>query len=250
MVQEDRVDALYGLPLEEFTSARKKLADELRAGGEREAAKHVAGLSKPTTAAWAVNQLMRTQRKDARALLDAGERLRKAHEATAAGNASVRDLREAVDAERKAIERLTRAARGLTNKDGRELSENTLERVRHTLHAVSVDSEARSLAQAGRLSRELQASAAGAFAIPAGKARGGKVEARRPAQVQKMHDRLERARNEARDLRSERTQAARAVSDVERALARARREMRKADQRVTDKEAEIEQLRRKLDQLK
>src|SRR5688500_10521615 len=85
---EEEVDALYGLPLEEFTKARNELAAELRSRGEREAADWVGALAKPTAAAWAVNQVMRTQRKDARALLAAGERLRKAHEDIAAGEAS------------------------------------------------------------------------------------------------------------------------------------------------------------------
>jgi hypothetical protein len=250
MKRADAADALYGLPLEEFTSARKKLADELRASGDRDTAQQVAALSKPTTAAWAVNQVMRTQRKDARALLDAGERLRKAHEAAAAGKTGVGDLRAAVEAEREAIGRLTDAARGLTDTRGRALSENILERVTQTLHSVSVDSEVRSLAAAGRLSRDHQASGAGAFG-GTGKARGGKAAVTRPSgQVQKMRDRLERARNQARELRSNRTRAARATSEAERALSRARREMREADRRVTEKEAEIEELRRKLGHLR
>jgi hypothetical protein len=212
----------------------------------------VGALAKPTAAAWAVNQVMRTQRKDARALLAAGERLRKTHEDAAAGNASAQDLRDAAEAERAAVGRLARAARGLTNATGRGLSESILERVTQTLHAVSADSEARSLAHAGRLSRERQATGAGAFVAPPGKGRGRDARAGRPseAQVRKARERLERARREVRDLRSAQTRAARATSDAERSLARAREEMRLADRRVAEKETEIEQLRRKLEQLR
>src|SRR5207247_692930 len=145
-VPEEKVDALYALPLEEFTRARNELAGELRSRGEREAADRVAALAKPTVAAWAVNQLMRTQRKDARALLAAGERLRKAHAGAAAGNAAARDLRDAAEAERSAVERLSEAARGLADARGRGLSEAVLERVTQTLHAISADDEARSVA--------------------------------------------------------------------------------------------------------
>jgi hypothetical protein len=229
VAKQDRVDALYGLPLEEFTSARKELADELRGGGDRETAKDVAGLSKPTTSAWAVNQVMRTQRTDARALLDAGERLRKAHSATAAGKADAADLRDAVLAERDAVERLTQAARGLTNSQGRGLSEPLLERVRQTLHAVSVDSEVRALAEAGRLTSDHQASGAEALGDFAANRRGRKPTERRSAQAKKLRDRIDRA---------------------ESALDRVRAEARKAGERVTAKEAEIEDLRRQLDQLK
>src|SRR4029453_3354374 len=69
---EQDADALYGLPLEDFTKARNELAEDLRAQGARPAANRVKALPKPTTAAWAVNQVMRTQHKDARALLAAG----------------------------------------------------------------------------------------------------------------------------------------------------------------------------------
>jgi hypothetical protein len=251
-VPEEEVDALYGLPLEEFTNARNALAGELRSRGERAAANWVGTLAKPTASAWAVNQVMRTQRKDARALLAAGERLRKAHEDAAAGNASARDLRDAADAERAAVGRLSQAARGLTNANGRSLSESILDRVTQTLHAMSSDSETRSLAQAGRLPRESQATGAGAFVSPPGKGRPRDARAGRPtdARVRKARERLQRAQREARDLRSARTRAARATSDAEQALAHAREDMRRADRRVADKETEIEELRRKIEQLK
>jgi hypothetical protein len=250
MAPKKDVDALYGLPLEEFTSARNKLADELRSRGEREEGDRVAALVKPTTAAWAVNQVMRTQRKDARALLEAGERLRKAHQAAASRNASASDLREAVDAERAAVVPLTKAARGLPNTRGRGLSESILERVTQTLHALSSDSEARSLAGAGRLSQERQATGAGAFDVAPSKTRRRKAGPGNVAQVRKTRERLERAQREARELRSRRTRAARATSSAEQALARAREDMRDADRRVAEKEAEIEELRRTLEQLK
>jgi hypothetical protein len=250
-VPEKEVDALYGLPLEEFTNARNELAGQLRSRGEREAADRVGALAKPTAAAWAVNQVMRTQRKDARALLEAGERLRKAHEDAAAGSAGARDLRDAADAERAAVGRLSRAAHGLTSASGRGLSESILERVTQTLHAISADIETRSLARAGRLSRERQATGAGALIAPPSRGRPRASRGTRPteAQVRKTRERLKRAQREARDLRSARTRAARATSNAERALASAREEMRLADRKVAEKETEIGELRRKLEQL-
>jgi hypothetical protein len=250
-VPEEEVDALYGLPLEEFTKARNELATELRSQGKREAADSVGALPKPTAAAWAVNQVMRTQRKDARALLEAGERLRQAHEDVAAGDASASDLREAVEAERAAVGRLSQAARGLVNRRGRGLSEAILERVSETLHAISADSETRSLAATGRLSRERRVPGAGAFTGATMKPRR-REKARRPteAQVRKARQRLERAQREIRDLRAAQTKAARATSTAERALARAREDMRDADRKVADKEAEIEVLRRQLTELR
>jgi hypothetical protein len=251
-VPEEEIDALYGLPLEAFTKARNELAAELRSRGEREAATQVRGLPKPTAAAWAVNQVMRTQRKDARALLEAGERLRKAHAGAASGNASAKDLRDAAHAERAAVERLSEAARGLTNASGRDLSESVVERVMQTLHAIAADDATRSLAAAGRLSKERQTTGLGAFPAQADKGRSRAKSRDRPseASVHRARERLQRAQQEARDLRSARERAARATSNAERALTRARDDLRRADRKAADKESEVEALRRKLEELR
>ena len=55
-------DDLYGLPLDRFVAERGALAKALRADGRRDEASRVAALRKPSVAAWAVNQLARTQR--------------------------------------------------------------------------------------------------------------------------------------------------------------------------------------------
>jgi hypothetical protein len=251
-VPDEEVDALYGLPLEEFTHARNELARRLRSKGQRKAADWVGALVKPTAAAWAVNQVMRTQRKDARALLDAGERLRKAHEEVAAGKASARDLRNASADERAAVERLSQAARGLTTASGRDLSESVLERVDETLHAISADSEARSLVESGRLLRERKASGTGMLVATTGEGGASEAKPRRPTETQlrKARERLQRAQREARELRSERTRASREIAGAEQALAQARESLRDADQKVAGKEAEIERLREELEQLR
>jgi hypothetical protein len=55
-------DELYGADPGEFTDRRKALADAARAAGDAAAAKRIAGLRKPTRAAWVVNQLARADR--------------------------------------------------------------------------------------------------------------------------------------------------------------------------------------------
>ena len=51
------VAGLYRLPLAEFVPARDQLARQLRAAGDREAARQVASLRRPSISAWAANQL-------------------------------------------------------------------------------------------------------------------------------------------------------------------------------------------------
>jgi hypothetical protein len=48
---------LYRRPLGEFVAARDRLARQLRAAGDREAARQVAGLRRPSISTWAANQL-------------------------------------------------------------------------------------------------------------------------------------------------------------------------------------------------
>jgi hypothetical protein len=64
---------LYGLPLERFVPERTALAKRLRAEERRADAERIAALPKPSRAAWAVNQLVRTQRRAITSLFEAGD---------------------------------------------------------------------------------------------------------------------------------------------------------------------------------
>jgi len=139
----DEADKLYGLPLEDFVAQRDALAKQLRADGRRAEADEVKALRKPPAVVWAVNQLMRTQRKAARALVDAADR--------AAEHPSDRD---ALRAHHDALDQLTTAGAGLLSGKGRGLSEDALLRVRGALHAASLDRDRREEFIAGRLSEE------------------------------------------------------------------------------------------------
>jgi hypothetical protein len=151
---DDAVDRLYGLPREEFVGERDALAKQLRADGRRDEATAVKALAKPTVAAWAANQAVRSQKRAARELWKAGDDLSSAQEAILAGKGSGAKLREATERERAAVEALVDAARGLLSASGGDLSEATIERVRDTLHAGAIDPDAREDVAAGRIARE------------------------------------------------------------------------------------------------
>ena len=139
----DEADKLYGLPLEDFVERRDALAKQLRADGRRDEADEVKALRKPPAVVWAVNQLMRTQRKAARALVDAADRAAK-HPGD----------RDALRAHHDALDQLASAGAGLLSGKGRGLSEDALLRVRSALHAASLDRDTREDFIAGRLSAE------------------------------------------------------------------------------------------------
>jgi hypothetical protein len=152
--QDEAIDRLYGLPLDAFVAERDALAKALRADGKRDEAAAVKKLAKPTVAAWAVNQAVRTQKKAAGELWQAGDALAAAQDAILAGKGSGGDLRTAAERERAAVEPLVDAARGLLTASGGDLSEATIERVRQTLHAGAIDPDAREDVASGRATRE------------------------------------------------------------------------------------------------
>src|SRR3954471_20970836 len=165
----DDADNLYGPPLEQFVPERDALAKRLRAEKRRADADEIKALRKPSVAAWAVNQTVRSQPKAARALWDAGDALIAAQEDLLGGSGDAAALRAAVEGERTAVDALVEAARGLLTGEGRDLGEATLERVRDTLHAAAIDPEARDDVAAGRAERERAHAGLGGF--------GGAVEA-------------------------------------------------------------------------
>jgi hypothetical protein len=125
---ERELDRLFGLPLEEFTSARNDLARRLKEAGDDDAAVDVRALVKPTVPVWTINQLGRAEPRAVDALLDAGAALRKAQER------ADRDVfRDAVAEERRAIEDLTERARALLESAGRAASPAVIERIAGSL---------------------------------------------------------------------------------------------------------------------
>jgi hypothetical protein len=161
-------DDLYGLPLERFVSERDALVRALRADGRREQAAEVARLRKPSVAAWAVNQLVRTQGSALADLFDAGDALHAAQTEVLAGRGDGRGFRATGDRERAAVAALVVAARGLLTSDGHELSEAVIDRVADTIHAAALDDDARASVRAGRLERELRHVGFGVGAGPGG----------------------------------------------------------------------------------
>jgi hypothetical protein len=162
-VAADDADDLYGLALDAFVPERDALAKRLRGEGRRDDAAAVKALRKPSVAAWAVNQAVRSQPKAARTLWDAGDALIAAQDDLLGGSGDPRALRAAVEEERAAVDALVEAARGLLTSEGRDLGDTTLERVRETLHAAAIDPEAREDVAAGRATRELAHAGLGPF---------------------------------------------------------------------------------------
>jgi hypothetical protein len=222
---------LYGLPLDRFVPERRTLAKALRKDGQRERAAEISSLRKPSVAAWAVNQLVRTRGREVAALFDAGDALQHAQTELLAGRGDGNALREAVVRERDTVGELAELARGLLSSDGHELTPATLDRVSETLQAAALDEHARAQVKDGCLARELRhigLGQAGAASHP-GTSRG----AGRPTKPAREPDGAHRA--EAKRAERERAELLKAASKTEasarRAAERAERDLDAAQTR-------------------
>lgn len=195
---------LYGLPLEQFTDRRNELARELRRDGQPDEAAAVSKLRKPSVAAWAVNQLVRTQRRELDELFAAGDALQQTQADLLSKKGDATALRRAVERERAAVSNLADRARGLLNSDGHELTAARLEQVTETLHAAALDAGARTSVRNGRLERELRHVGLGALGATAAAATAAAT-----AGEAAPTGRARRRRKRAQDDRSAELRAAR-----------------------------------------
>lgn len=219
-------DDLYGLPLDRFVPERGALAKALRGEKRRDEAAAVAALRKPSVAAWAVNQVVRSQGSAVKALFSAGDELRDAQARLLDGKGDGRALRAANERERAAVDELVEAARGLLSSDGHELSPAVIERVADTLHAAALDEDAREQVREGRLERELRHAGLGLkesadpfAAAPKAAPKPGKSSAR-PATTDRPGAERDREREERKRLERERAEARKAARVAEAAARR------------------------------
>lgn len=121
---DDAVRELYRTPHAEFVAERKRIAGELKAGGDKEGAGRLAKLPRPPISAWAVNQLWWQARDAFEAMLASAERLRDGELAATA-------------AHRESIAKLRARAAAILAEAGNAAAESTLRRVTTTLSAIA-----------------------------------------------------------------------------------------------------------------
>lgn len=225
LVQETQ--KLYGLPLSRFTAARNERAKELKKGDPKLAAS-VAGLPKPSVAAAALNELVREDPSEVRALIQSGKRLRLAQEAAVSGKKGA-DLNAAIQEHRAALDRVQRDLRR------RKLNGPTLEKALQTLRVTSVDPELQPLLERGILHEDLAASGFGLdpSLVPA----RPKQRVPKPA-APKVDKRAEERR---------RREAQRGLVTAEQVLEKAQQRAEKALREVERATAEVERARKAAD---
>lgn len=236
---EQELDALYRLPLEEFTKARNDLSSRLRKAHQAEVAAEVRALKKPSTVAWAANSLAHSDAALVAELLAAGERLRETQQQALRGKAAADDVGDAAAAERDGVRALLAAAR---KRLGARATPTLLDRLGQTLRAAAVDDQARLLLERGRLTDELKA-------VGFGPLEAVKPTRRRSDEVGRAaRERVTGLRSEAHRLDTEAHDAELALEQAERArmiLAEEAEQKRAEAERAATELAEAEEALRK-----
>lgn len=242
------IDALYQLPLDEFTPARNALAKN--AGKDAAAVKQ---LTKPPLAAWAVNQLYWERRDDYDALIEAAEEMRRTHKAVIEGKKG--DLRAASREHERAVDAALKSTIAALKDRGQPVTDVTRQGILNTLRALP------SAEEPGRLGRVLSP---GGFemlagvnpaAVKAGRKTAKDVTPAKAAKPAKGDVKgLDKAAREAARLKAERDAAERELREAEQharrtefETARAIRDAAKADKHLESARAALERAREALE---
>ncbi len=147
---DEEVDALFRLPSAEFTDARNRLAAQLKKRGRGEEAQKIRALAKPPISAWVVNHLYWNHRQAFDQLIASGERFHKAQK-----SGKVADMREALDARRESLSKLSETAASVMTDAGHNPSLDIVRRVNATLEAISVFARRSDAPRPGRLTHDV-----------------------------------------------------------------------------------------------
>jgi hypothetical protein len=245
---DDVIRQMYEAPPDGFVAARTAAVAEARKAGDKDAAKRLAALRKPTVAAWVVNLLALRRPDMIDELVELATALRTAQRGLKGG-----ELRDLTAQRRKIITALVNAARKLAVAEDPQMSgaKLPLSEVEATLTAALAEPEIAEQVRTGRLIRA--AAYAGFGEVPRPRLRlitaddEAEPEPATPSSTKPAtDDRRRRERAERRrELERELAAAQAAESRADAQLERAEVAERDAGQLVEDLDAELAELERR-----
>ncbi|MDT5187877.1 MAG: hypothetical protein QOI28_128 [Mycobacterium sp.] len=244
MTVEDDIDQLYVVKPEDFTALRTKLVAAAKKRGDADEAKQIAGARRPTTAAWVVNALVRSDDSARVRLADLSERLRAAHASMDGAR-----IRELSTAQRKLIDELVRAgfdATGLADPSA-ALRDDVVGTLQAAIADPEIAARLGTLAKAERWSGFGEFGATSAVAEPGPDAPSPKAREPQPAvssgptaaEVRAARKRGAAAAAEAEAAQEARAEAVEAVGDQLAKLKSARRRYEKLLESLDAAEREL-----------
>jgi hypothetical protein len=241
---DEVADALYALDPDAFVAARDESAKELRAAGDKDAAKAVKALRRPTVAAWAVNQLARTHREQLDELLDVTDAVANAQRAALSGKGD--DLRSVGERRQRILDDLVTRAEAVIDESGRS-SVSRRDDIVRTLQASSDAAQAELLRQ-GRLATALEADSA-LEGLAAWFESSGEMTAASKRAHRRNRDQAARAAEQALEAaEGELRSAAAEVDRVQAQLREAKRRVDRARKQRQTRADELEKARRSDDE--
>ncbi|MGY0503069.1 hypothetical protein ACWZHB_31680 [Nocardia sp. FBN12] len=238
MTLDDVAGELYALDPGDFVSTRAERAAQARADGDRDLAKAITALRKPTVAAWTVNLLSRHAPQEIAALLDLGDALRSAQRQLSGDK-----LRALGTQRQQVVNAMTKRAAELAAEHERPASEQVLREVGQTLTAALADPDVADLVRAGVLPTTVTYDGfgpAGLVAITGGKAIPKRPSKPRPSSKDTEAERRAAARQELDDAESGLAAATTDRDEAEAAAAQAKSELDAIENRIADLRTELE----------
>jgi hypothetical protein len=142
------VDQVYAATPEDFMAVRTALVAQAREAKDRELAKQIGALRKPTRSAWLINVLARTAPEEIGGLLDLGDALRHAQ-----ANLAGPELRRLSGERQKAVAALGRRAAAEAAQQGHRATDGQLQEVSQHLQAALADPALAEDVRAGRVAQ-------------------------------------------------------------------------------------------------
>jgi hypothetical protein len=244
---------LYGLPPGEFVSVRDAKATEARRAGDRELAQAIKQLRRPTTGAWLTNLLVRERRDRVNELLDLGDDMRRAQ-----SDLDGDDLRRLSKLRSQLVAALGGEAERIARAHGHVMNAPILHEIEATLEAAVADRAAGEALVSGNLTISLQYSGFGSVdltgvvaapASPSARTRAPKKAERVPRNVvQSVADRRRQKKIEDAEgllcgAQDAEVTAEEAVAQAEGSLDAARRARALLEQRMSELEQQLREVR-------
>jgi len=245
-------DALYALPLEEFTPARDARAKELK--GDKDLAAAVKKLKKPSVAAWVVDLFVRREAAQVDQVIAVGDALREAQQGMDGA-----ELRALTRQRRQLTSAVTQQARTIARDEGVKVTQAVADQVEATLTAAMLDPRCAQAVRSGLLTAALASTGIGevdvaaAVAVPEAL---GFAASQTTAGVPAPPD-LHVVPGDGDDAAARQREAAEQVlAEAEEAAGEAEQELTAAQEAVAELQArslqvqsEIDELRRRLSEL-